>query len=668
MIRKIGLGISLIFLLGFVIGAKGEFFASEERQWFSVLKTFENFKKIETALLNSDQKVGYVRPYEAKYTWYWSKLDMIMPDGINFVKTVFDDEVVKQGNMIAYDGEYIYKAFILGDTRKIVIIKAYPPRQMEKTTEIILNKNFMPCQIYVNGTCLAVVGLYQKVSSLKENIYFDKLRTLSIDSVLTKTACYIYDISNRKKPTLVRTFYQDGRLFDSRLVRDTLYLASVRWSEGWELLKGEGSWKNDPNFYKPCYYDSAVKGGEKQIDFSEIYYVPNFVFDEYTIVSSLKLGTLKPAKIIAILGGMEDMFVSQKNLYIAIPCRAKVNTSNKAKNDGKELKGQSLISTTVSKFKLTDGGFAPESYATVKGKIVYQGAMDEIGSYFRIVTSSCSSTQKLLKGEVDSNNVYILDNNMKIVGKLENFAPNKKIYSAKSLGKRVYLGTYPNPPQNLFTSEIPKRKGPFIVVDISSPQKPNLLGYLNMPSYATSLYSYNEKYALVTSYEPIEKYKKMGYYNSIKIAMYDLSDVKRPKELFSTLIGSDAGAYWDDNKDQRAFLLDKKRGIVALAVIVYKEAKLPFMCFRGAYVYKIDFKKGFELKSKISHPLEDRDIDFKLPEHVEEKYKKAAKSDGIMGFLVIKDALYTISNSYIKASRLDNMQEIKYIRASGKSF
>lgn len=40
------------------------------------------------------------------------------------------------------------------------------------------------------------------------------------------------------------------------------------------------------------------------------------------------------------------------------------------------------------------------------------------------------------------NNVYILDGQMNIVGKLESIAPDESIYAARFMGDRLYLVTF----------------------------------------------------------------------------------------------------------------------------------------------------------------------------------------------------------------------------------
>ena len=62
--------------------------------------------------------------------------------------------------------------------------------------------------------------------------------------------------------------------------------------------------------------------------------------------------------------------------------------------------------------------------------------MDESGDYFRVATTSQFWTQK---GSVQYNNVYVMDKNLEIAGKLEEIAPDERIYSTRFIGNRLFV-------------------------------------------------------------------------------------------------------------------------------------------------------------------------------------------------------------------------------------
>lgn len=60
--------------------------------------------------------------------------------------------------------------------------------------------------------------------------------------------------------------------------------------------------------------------------------------------------------------------------------------------------------------------------------------MDEFGSYFRIATTSNRNG--------NSNNVFVLNRRLRVVGSLTEIAKGETIKSARFLQKRLYLVTF----------------------------------------------------------------------------------------------------------------------------------------------------------------------------------------------------------------------------------
>ena len=78
-----------------------------------------------------------------------------------------------------------------------------------------------------------------------------------------------------------------------------------------------------------------------------------------------------------------------------------------------------------------------------------------------------------------TNNVYVLDENMNIVGALENLAEGERIYSARFIEDRAYLVTF-------------KQIDPLFVIDLSEPSSPKVLGELKIPGYSNYLHPFDE--------------------------------------------------------------------------------------------------------------------------------------------------------------------------------
>ena len=103
-----------------------------------------------------------------------------------------------------------------------------------------------------------------------------------------------------------------------------------------------------------------------------------------------------------------------------------------------------------------------------------------------------------------------------------------------------------------------------------------------------------------------------AWYQGMKIALFDVTDVANPKVLFKEVIG-DRGTQSELLNNHKALLYDKARNLFAFPVEVHEiknkqtyEGQDPGSqygepVFQGAYVYNLDLEKGFQLKGKITH-------------------------------------------------------------------
>jgi len=139
------------------------------------------------------------------------------------------------------------------------------------------------------------------------------------------------------------------------------------------------------------------------------------------------------------------------------------------------------------------------------------------------------------------NNVYILDDNLKIVGTLEDLAPGESIYSARFLGDKGYMVTF-------------RQMDPLFVIDVSVPDSPKVLGYLKIPGVSEYLHPYDENHVIGVGRDATAEGRMQG----LKLSLFDVSDVANPKELSKYIIGNQ-GTYSEALNDHKSFLFNKER-------------------------------------------------------------------------------------------------------------
>ncbi|MCS3901586.1 beta-propeller domain-containing protein [Methanococcus voltae] len=280
------------------------------------------------------------------------------------------------------------------------------------------------------------------------------------------------------------------------------------------------------------------------------------------------------AKYIEITSTIEEYYNSLPSEE-AYDLRDKFN-----KNFDKYMSEQwdEIESTGIIKVKLDDLSVASGS---VNGKLLNKYSMDEYDGNLRIATTKTGYWASETKS---SNSVYVLDitnidnddNKIKVIGELNDLGIDERIYGARFDGERLYLITY-------------KDIDPFMVIDLSNPQKPTLLGDLKIPGYSTYLH-------------PLEKDIVLGIgkdeYNDVKLSIFDVSDVENPTELSSYSI---AGQKWSTALyEPHAFLWDDKNRVVVLpsgdSAYILKIAE-------SSDDYKITMKKQDKHEFSVSRSL-----------------------------------------------------------------
>ncbi|HEX7627455.1 MAG TPA: beta-propeller domain-containing protein, partial [Candidatus Methanoperedens sp.] len=248
------------------------------------------------------------------------------------------------------------------------------------------------------------------------------------------------------------------------------------------------------------------------------------------------------------------------------------------------------------------------------------------------------------KGSVQYNNVYVMDKNLKVAGKLEEIAPDEKIYSTRFLGNRLYMVTF-------------KRMDPLFVIDLSDATSPKILGKLTIPGFSDHLHPYDETHIIGVGKETGDNEWGGVSVKGVKISLFDVSDVNNPKQLDSYDIGQ-PGTDSEALQDHKAFFFDKNKNLLVIPIreVQGKEqydsryGYYTQKIWQGAYVFGVTPESGFKLKGKISH-FDD----------FEETYNYWGSPWTVRRSLFMDDVLYTLSARKIVMNDLKNISEINSI-------
>ncbi|MEA2055532.1 MAG: beta-propeller domain-containing protein, partial [Candidatus Thermoplasmatota archaeon] len=305
--------------------------------------------------------------------------------------------------------------------------------------------------------------------------------------------------------------------------------------------------------------------------------------------------------------------------------------------------------TVVHKISVDDGRIEYKCNGTIPGRTLNQFSMDEHSGFFRVATQTDGYWQSNVK---KCTNIYVLDENLEIVGEIENIAPGENMHSARFMGNRAYLVTF-------------KNIDPFFVIDLSDPHNPEILGELKIPGYSDYLHPYDETHVIgigKDSDASIDADKihsdNAVYYTAIlgvKIALFDVSDPENPKEVSKVVIG-DRGTSTPVLNDHKAFLFDREKELLVLPINLHElkddNKHYADLTFQGAYVYKLNLEDGFEYQGRITHQNDDT---------FEDGYRWYKWPSQVTRSLYIDNVLYTISDSMVKMNSLEDLSEINSV-------
>ena len=512
-----------------------------------------------------------------------------------------------------------------------------------------------------------------------------------------KSFIKVYDISQPSNPVLEKTIRYDGSFYDARMINNKVY-----------AIVNQPIQYDDKILQLPKIQDGSTINS---ITPQEIYYfdMPDYSY-RLTTIMALDLDRGNVERKTFLTGYTQTLYVSENNIYLTATKQMPYtdqqlrivqeawlpyldqSTAQKIQEvlDSKDLEinkqqklqeifedyynqlpedqkqgfmkqvntktqeiqqeiQKELEKTVIHKISISGNEISYKAKGEVPGQVLNQFSMDEYKGKFRIATTSGQYQ------ESQTNNLYVLNEDLTLASKIEGLAPQERIYSARFLGDRAYLVTF-------------KSIDPLFVIDLKGEAK--VLGELKIPGYSDYLHPYDENHIIgigkdVNESQDADKVHTPGaiYYTAvkgIKMSLFDVSDVKNPKEISTVVIG-DSGTESSVVYDHKAFLFDKAKGLLVLPVSVHQakpsvpSIKAPEyygnpLVFEGAYIYTVN-DQGFVFKGKITHLTPEEEKNLTTQEYY---YPYNAQ---IQRSLYLDNTLYTISPSRVKANFLDDLHE-----------
>lgn len=563
----------------------------------------ENYEKL-VEILSKKEKENFYLDSDMRNSWTASEESKVSQD-VSETNTQVAN--VDEADIVKTDGEYIY--YIVQNN--LIIVKA---KNLEIVKEINFksdssNKTINVREMFLYDNKLVVIS--NKMDGTGSN-FTSEYKSMCYDVTFigkTYTVATVYDITDKTDVKIVREVEVEGNYLSARMIEDNVYLAANKY-----LYLYNTKWEEmNEDEIRPYFKDTATSTDYKCINYKDMYYSPESEETNYLNIVGFSVKNNRDANVRTILGSGDDIYMSEENLYVA---NCVYDFNNKASKD----------KTKIYKFELNRTNIKCVATGEVDGTIINQFAMDEKDGYFRIATTLNSAiTQNKY------NNVYVLNNELKTVGKLENLAKGERIYSVRFMGNRVYMVTF-------------KQVDPLFVIDLANPTNPKVLGELKIPGFSEYLHPYDETHIIGFGKDTKET-STGATITGMKMALFDVSNPNEPKQMYTIKVG-DKYSYSELSYNHKAFLFSKEKNIIAFPISKNESYN---MYFRGAVVYGLTLDKGFELRGEIEN--DPANVNY---------------TNNVDRIIYIGNTLYTVSSQLIKAVDMSTMEEIDRLEINMK--
>ncbi len=488
----------------------------------------------------------------------------------NYGQTNTQVENVDEADIIKNDGKHLY--ILSGGVynygkRAVILVDA---KNMKVASKIeIDDKDFYYNiqEMYVHGDRLVLVANeYEKEEPKDEDSKVANDVAYPHYGNQGQVVSFLYDISDRENPIFVRKVSQDGsRYISSRMIDGVLYTLSsyvVRGNSEEEVKQ-----KAVPNVNGEAIYCDCI-------------YIYDYDSKVYTVLSAYDT-KLNGGEVnsLSILGGGEEAYCSGDALYVARP--------NYDNDEG--------VYTDIYAFSLNGTEIAYKASGAVRGDFLNQFSFDEYEGNLRVATTYYS-----YKHDVDVSSIYVLNKNLELIGSLEDIAYDEQVKSVRFMGDTGFIVTFRN-------------TDPLFTLDLSDPTAPRVVGEVKLPGFSSYLHPVGEGLVVGLGYDGDEE---NADFNSLKVSLFDVSDMKNPKEVDTFVLKNVSSAALYNHK---AFIYYPEENLIGFPVEHYDQ--------RTVLSYKL-------LK------IENRVIE----SHLGYTHKTERMTGDVFRGTYIGDKLYTIDN------------------------
>jgi inhibitor of cysteine peptidase len=553
---------------------------------------------------------------------------------------------IDEGDIVKTDGTYLY--FLSISNKKFSIVNLDTSKDLKnakKISEIDLSK-FNPSNILLYKNRLVIFSQRYDIKNPMDDMPVPngvQGKSVIKPNFSTFTNVAIYDISSKETPEFIKDIDLEGNLVTNRLKNSYIYFITnnnirdvknpiplIQESDNLKYIQA-----NPDNSLHPSSACDKVAILDEENRYPSMVSIAALNLDE---------DILKPV-VHNYVGNAGTVYMANDNLYL---------TSNRYTNTyGSPTflpfldiarPTSSIEETLVNKFSYKDDNVDFIAKTSFEGHLLNQFSLDEYRGNLRLGATKNNP----YSGKPD-NFLNIYDENLNKLSDISNLARGETIYSVRFENEIATVVTF-------------KRIDPLFVFDLSDAKKPILKGELKIPGYSNYLHFINDHTIIGfgKDAEDISTRSDFAYYQGLKLAIFDITDMNNPKQISELILG-DRGSDSPALTDHKAFVYDPKNSLIMFPASIAKISEgsckniSPVSCYgtivsQGAQIVKIDKDNKLSLQKEITH------FTSKVA-----GYSYYSSNEYVERSLIVGDNIITISDDFVKINSIESQKELKTI-------
>jgi uncharacterized secreted protein with C-terminal beta-propeller domain len=510
----------------------------------------------------------------------------------------------------------------------VTIIQAYPPSSSAVLSKLSFSGQVIGIEI-AQGRLMVIDQLYTNEA--------------------TSIGLLLYNTSSLSSPQLVSNVTVSGTYVGARMAQGYLYAV---------VQQPSYSFNSQGNATGVMPY-VTVNGQRVALPPSSIFYTPNdSQVGDYTIIVSVSMGSGAATTLSVLTGPSSTVYVSTSNIYVVYSdYREFADVDN---IPGNVFTGGVLITSpsvqqdqnsTIFRASYLNGTVAVQAVGSVPGSVLNQFSMDEYNDYFRVATSRLTTIDG---NATESDDVYVLNQNMSQVSALRNIAPGENLYAVRFSGDMGYVVTF-------------EQVDPLFAISFADITHPVILSALKVNGYSDYLQPlFGGSYLLGVGKDTVASSTgDFAYYLGLKLSLFHVAANGSSSDVSDYMIG-DRGTDSPVLTDHLALTYDPANNVTVIPVLL---AEVPANqqssgtsqgpppegnpVWQGAYVFRVNSTGITLLGTVTQYPAGQNYGD------------SPNNSLQIERSVIIGDYLYTFSQSEVMVSNLNSLATVANVALSG---